>query len=270
MVVLYPTQMAAPSLSLFPWKYSFATFTTSPRITTRKFSSKMAINSICATLLTVPDSSRRKLPIFLFDVMDTLVRDPFYEDVPAFFRMSMKELLECKDPTVWIEFEKGLIDEPGLARNFFKDRRSFDLEGLKDCMKRGYSYIEGVEELLCALKKNGYEIHAFTNYPIWYQMIEDKLKLSTYLSWTFCSCIYGKRKPDADFYLEVLKYLDVEPGNCIFIDDRMRNVEAGTEVGFRGLQFKGVDSLRNDLSILGIDISKVNSNEDQDLPASIE
>lgn len=35
-------------------------------------------------------------------------------------------------------------------------------------MRRGYSYLEGVEGLLNSLKKNGYEIHAFTNYPIWY------------------------------------------------------------------------------------------------------
>lgn len=26
-------------------------------------------------------------------------------------RMSMKELIECKHPTAWIEFEKGIIDE---------------------------------------------------------------------------------------------------------------------------------------------------------------
>jgi hypothetical protein len=39
--------------------------------------------------------------------------------------------------------------------------------GLKNCMRRGYSYIEGVEELLHALKQNNYEIHAFSNYPIW-------------------------------------------------------------------------------------------------------
>ncbi|KAH0673558.1 hypothetical protein KY284_024645 [Solanum tuberosum] len=30
--------------------------------------------------------AQRKLPILLFDVMDTIVRDPFYHDVPAFFR----------------------------------------------------------------------------------------------------------------------------------------------------------------------------------------
>ncbi|KAL9681538.1 hypothetical protein QQ045_013323 [Rhodiola kirilowii] len=54
--------------------------------------------------------------------MDTVVRDPFYQDVPAFDQyelhqvkqkliMPMKELIECKHPTAWIEFEKGLISE---------------------------------------------------------------------------------------------------------------------------------------------------------------
>lgn len=42
------------------------------------------------------------------------------------------------------------------------------LAGLKDCMQRGYSYLDGVEELLGSLKQNGYEMHAATNYPIWY------------------------------------------------------------------------------------------------------
>lgn len=224
---------------------------------THKVSVKMPLKSISASSpsLTSVNSCKRKLPILLFDVMDTLVRDPFYDDIPSFFRMSMAELLECKHPTTWIEFEKGSIDELELARAFFKDGRSFDLEGLKNCMKSGYSYLEGVEELLHALKENGYEIHAFTNYPVWYQIIEEKLKLSTYLSWTFCSCIFGKRKPEADFYEEVLKHLNVEPGNCIFIDDRMKNIEAAIEAGFKGLRFKGVDLLRKDLSGLGVDLS---------------
>ncbi|KAJ0014700.1 hypothetical protein Pint_21319 [Pistacia integerrima] len=189
-------------------------------------------------------------------------------------RMPMKELIECKHPTAWLEFEKGLIDEMELARKFFKDGRPFDLEGLKNCMRRGYYYIEGVEELLFDLKQNNYEMHAFTNYPIWYRIIEDKLKISTYLSWTFCSCaigqlshelvlsyqtmtedVKGKRKPDPDFYLEVVRHLKVDSGDCIFIDDRLKNVEAATEVGIVGLQFKGADFLRRDLSQMGINVS---------------
>jgi len=99
-----------------------------------------------------------------------------------------------------------------LAKKFFNDGRSFDLEGLKECMVRAYEYIDGVEDILCCLKKNNYEMHAFANYPVWwvlsyfgtfvhgtwswdvfcrYKLIEDKLKLSKYLSWTFCSCRTG-------------------------------------------------------------------------------
>ncbi|GAB4855834.1 Flavin mononucleotide hydrolase 1, chloroplatic [Ancistrocladus abbreviatus] len=94
----------------------------------------------------------------------------------------------------WENCKNMLRDE--LARKFFKDGRQFDLEGrwsnllgLKLCMKRGYHYIDGVEGLLHALEQNNYEIHALTNYPVWYEMIEEKLRLSAYLSWTFCSCI---------------------------------------------------------------------------------
>ncbi|XP_021734403.1 flavin mononucleotide hydrolase 1, chloroplatic-like [Chenopodium quinoa] len=242
-----------PTIS-FPLKFSL-----DPPKSNSRSSITMKDSVNCSNFSTIVDSSaaieKKKLPILLFDVMDTLVRDPFYHDVPAFFGMSMKELMECKHPTAWSEFEMGLINEAELAKKFFKDGRHLDVEGLKACMKRGYSYLDGVEDLLQVLKRNNYEMHAFTNYPIWYQLIEDKLKLSTYLSWTFCSCTIGKLKPDPSFYSEAFKYLDVEPGSCIFVDDRIKNVEGAVSVGMVGLQFKGADVLRKDLSLLGLNVS---------------
>nr|AFK41397.1 unknown [Lotus japonicus] len=233
-------------------------FNTGLRTPTTRYSVNCTLKlslSASVTNMALPNTTNRKLPILLFDIMDTLVRDPFYEDVPAFFGMSFKELIDCKHPTAWLEFEKGSIDEMELARIFFKDGRDFDLEGLKTCMRNGYSYIDGIEQLLFTLKQNNFEMHAFTNYPTWYQLIEDKLKLSTYLSWTFCSCTHGKRKPDTEFYMEALRHLKVDPASCIFVDDRKRNVEAATEVGIRGVQFKNVNLLREELSLMGVDIS---------------
>lgn len=215
-------------------------------------SQKFEYSSMKNNLFASDDHQQQNQKILLFDIMDTIVRDPFYQDMPAFFQMTFKELIDSKHPTAWIDFELGLIDEMELARKFFKDGRPLDLEGLKNCMRRGYSYIQGVEELLRVLKQNSYEMHALTNYPIWYEMIEDKLKLSTYLSWSFCSCALGKRKPDPELYAEVARRLEVEPGNCIFIDDRMKNVEAAIEVGMLGLQFTDADKLSRDLSLLGI------------------
>ncbi|KAH1113862.1 hypothetical protein J1N35_007240 [Gossypium stocksii] len=222
-----------------------------PKLFSQVPRTRMAVNPTN----TSPSFNSRKLPILLFDIMDTIVRDPFYHDVPAFFGMSLKELIECKHPTAWLEFENGVIDEEELEGKFFKDRRPFDLQGLKNCMRRGYSYIDGVEQLLQDLKQNNYEMHAFTNYPIWYRIIEDKLNISKYLSWTFCSCMYGKRKPDPDFYLAVVEHLKVDPASCIFVDDRIKNVEAAVGVGITGLQFKNSDLLRQDLLRLGVDIA---------------
>ncbi|KAJ4848337.1 Flavin mononucleotide hydrolase 1, chloroplatic [Turnera subulata] len=229
-------------------------------VTTREsssssFKTRTRSKAVVVERCKMPRRKQEKLPVLLFDIMDTIVRDPFYEDVPRFFGMSFKELIDSKHPSSWVDFEKGIIDEMELARNFFKDGRSFDLEGLKKCMMNGYSYIDGVQELLCALKRNNYDMHAFTNYPIWYNLIEEKLSVSRYLSWTFCSCVTGKRKPDPDFYLDALRLLEVDPENCIFIDDRLGNVEAAIQVGMKGLQFKNADLLRADLSQLGIHLS---------------
>jgi hypothetical protein len=38
-----------------------------------------------------------------------------------------------------------------------------------------YDYLPGMQELLQKLKKKGYEMHVVSNYPSWYQLIEDKL-----------------------------------------------------------------------------------------------
>lgn len=41
--------------------------------------------SAVSSLAKPAPGSTGKLPVLLFDIMDTIVRDPFYEDIPAFF-----------------------------------------------------------------------------------------------------------------------------------------------------------------------------------------
>ncbi|MFQ6623721.1 hypothetical protein Gotur_003298 [Gossypium turneri] len=134
-------------------------------------------------------------------------------------------------------------------------------------MRRGYSYIDGVEQLLQDLKQNNYEMHAFTNYPICHDRIPKPMmnfiiiNLADLLPDGSLSALYvlcimnGKRKPDPDFYLAVVEHLKVDPASCIFVDDRIKNVEAAVGVGITGLQFKNSDLLRQDLLRLGVDIA---------------
>jgi hypothetical protein len=63
-------------------------------------------------------------------MQDTIVYDPFYHHMPAYFNLSFKELLAAKHPTAWIEFERGLISEADFLDKFFADGRAFDGPGL--------------------------------------------------------------------------------------------------------------------------------------------
>jgi hypothetical protein len=61
---------------------------------------------------------------------DTIVADPFFEHMPAFFSLSFQDLLAAKHPTAWLEFERDEISEAQLFDKFFRDGRGFDGPGL--------------------------------------------------------------------------------------------------------------------------------------------
>jgi HAD superfamily hydrolase (TIGR01509 family) len=186
--------------------------------------------------------------VLLLDVMSTLVRDPFYEDVPRLFGASLDALVSAKDPHAWPAFECDAIDEGQLAARFFLDRREVDVTALKRTMADGYAWLEGVEPLLAELSAAGVEMHALSNYPHWYTLIEEKLQLRRYLRWTFVSCKTGLRKPDVQAYRHAAAALGVQPGAVTFVDDRRDNCEAAAGVGMAAVHFTDGARLRRQLA----------------------
>lgn len=185
--------------------------------------------------------------VLLLDVMDTLVRDPFFEDMPSFFGLSFKELVRSLTPGAWVEFEHGRIDETTFLDRFFHDRRTFDREAFLQRVRAGYRFLDGIESLLTELQNTSVSMHTLSNYPIWYRMIEEELELSRFVSWTFVSCETGLRKPDPEAYRNASKKLGVRASQCLFVDDRESNCEAARAVGMRACVFRDVETLRRDL-----------------------
>jgi FMN phosphatase YigB (HAD superfamily) len=192
------------------------------------------------------------MTVLLLDVMGTLVREPFYEDVPAFFGMSLEALLRDKHPQSWIDFEHGRIDEPTYLQRFFADGREVDGPGLLATMEAGFELLPGVAPLLDALKAAGVPMHALSNYPVWWRRIEARLRLSRWLEWSFVSCELDLRKPDPAIYLEAARRLDRTPSDCLFVDDRLENVRAAEGVGMVGIVFRDAATLRTALEARGV------------------
>ncbi|HCP47297.1 MAG TPA: hypothetical protein DIU15_14745 [Deltaproteobacteria bacterium] len=187
-----------------------------------------------------------KPPAILFDVMDTLVHDP-YRQMPQFFGLSWEELAAARTPGHWPDFETGRIDEKSFLDGFFEDRRPYDQEGFLDIFESGYRWLPGMESILSELQNLGRELHVLSNYPLWYQRIETKLKLSQYLPWTFVSCHTGVRKPAVEAFLGAAETLGRPPQECLFIDNMSHNCEAARAVGMDAIVFVDAATLRRAL-----------------------
>ncbi|MEZ6186870.1 MAG: HAD-IA family hydrolase [Planctomycetota bacterium] len=166
----------------------------------------------------------------LWDVLGTLVEDP-YPRVPEWLGLEPGALLAEKDPRAWIDFELGAVDQATYAARFFRDRRSWDAEGLFARIRAAYAWRPGAEALVAELAARGVEQHALSNYPVWYQWIEARLGVARYVPWSFVSCRRGVRKPDPEAFAGALRELGVAPGDVHFVDDQPANRRAAEALG---------------------------------------
>ncbi len=190
------------------------------------------------------------MTVLLWDVMDTLVYDPFNREIPEYFGLTHAELLAQKHPTAWIELEHGRLEPQAYLRTMFRDPRQIDPERFERHVRSAYRFMEGTEALLKELATQGTEMHALSNYPVWYRWIEDELSLSRYVKWSFVSCQTGLRKPDPEAFRHAAEQLGRSPGDCVFIDDRQKNCDAAASVGMRTIRFESASQIRDALTEL--------------------
>jgi FMN hydrolase / 5-amino-6-(5-phospho-D-ribitylamino)uracil phosphatase len=193
------------------------------------------------------------IPVVMCDVLDTLVADPFTRGMAEHLGFDdFKEFLDAKTPDIWPDFELGRVSEDQLSRHFFKDKsRRLDVPAMKRFLLKAYAFNPGVEDMLRFLRESGVELHAFSNYPIWFTLIEQSLKLEREhgVRWTFVSACEGLRKPSLTAFERAAANANVSVSDCLLIDDRQVNCDAARAAGFaHAIRFesagKAVDELR--------------------------
>jgi len=60
------------------------------------------------------------------------------------------------------------------------------------------------------------------------------------------------RKPNLKFFRYVLDDLNTSPSECVFIDDKQKNVDGAKECGMKGIVFSSVNQLKKELVNLGV------------------
>jgi len=191
----------------------------------------------------------------MFDVMDTLVRDPFRTTMPAFFGLSFAELLAAKHPTAWIDFELGRLSHEEFCASFFTDGRPVDADGLLAAMREAYEWLPGQEALLARAVAAGFSCHAASNYPCWHATVEERLGLSRHLRWTAVSCYphIAARKPSPAFFAAAAAAAGAgSSSELLLIDDVLANCEGARSAGWQAIHFSSSEQLEAELAELGV------------------
>ena len=105
------------------------------------------------------------------------------------------------------------------------------------------SYIDIYREVfpvLSELKKKGHRIFVLSNTSkVFYDLLEDQLSpLKELLDGFVLSCDIKAIKPDLAMFKEILDKYQLDPVNCVFLDDIEDNTIAAEKLGIKAYQVK--------------------------------
>ena len=125
-----------------------------------------------------------------------------------------------------------------------------------DQFRRGFWEGDRLDQELVSLirhmRDQGYQTALLSNAPRDLRDYLGKLGIDDAFDIIVVSGEVGMMKPSPEIYHHILKLLDVEPEEAVFIDDMSANVEAARRVGLHATRFRGVAPLRVWLRDLGI------------------
>jgi HAD superfamily hydrolase (TIGR01509 family) len=188
--------------------------------------------------------------VVAFDLMDTVVRDPYREALEAATGRTIDELFARRSPRVYPALERDEIDEDTYWRSYADVGIDVDPAEFHRVRRDGTRWLPGMGELLDGLA-GVVERVAASNYPRWVDDLAAE-RLGGRFDHVLASCHLGVRKPDTAFFQAMLARLRRSADEVLFVDDRVENVGGAREVGIAAHRYRSADEVRRWLAGHGV------------------
>ena len=156
----------------------------------------------------------------------------------------------------WPDFMKGKISEDKFWLVYLKTAGGkIDVEKAKEIYRKHQSADKSTIKIIEKLKSR-YRIVALTNISKeWLEYKKKKFDLDRYFEFIVSSCYEESSKSGEEIYKKTLERLTLPAEECLFIDDRERNILIAKKLGFKTILFRGAKELERKLKELGINYS---------------
>ena len=144
---------------------------------------------------------------------------------------------------LWERLDLGTLTREELVLKVVSLIGSIYQEKVQEVVWNWPSYIEIYTEvfpLLVRLKEKGNRIFVLSNTsPVFYELLEEQLSpLNEILDGFVLSCDIKAIKPDPKMFEEILHKYQLDPANCIFLDDVKDNTKMAESLGIKAYQVK--------------------------------
>ena len=168
------------------------------------------------------------------------------EDATCFMQKVLSEKvnnemdLELHEFSYYIEQQKRLWPEYAEAIDIF-DKHYIDVfTGETD----------GIRDLMLSLKAHGYRLLGLSNWSSRVYDVMDKFDIFNLIEDSLISKDVHQLKPNKDIYMSFLQKFNVKADECVFIDDKHKNIEGCKAVGMAGVVFRNTQQSTQEINEL--------------------
>lgn len=194
----------------------------------------------------------------IFDIGNVLADfawKPFFKT----FGLSEEEIKVLAEATVfskdWVEYDLGNITDEEILNRFCKNAPQFtDL--LHEIDKNWKGIILKTSHAIpwiISLKKQGYQVLFLSNFSEKARReCAEALDFVPYMDGGIFSHEVHMVKPYPEIYQLLLDTYQLDPQECLFIDDTLENLTAAEKFGINTIQFKTKEQVLDELDALNI------------------
>lgn len=139
---------------------------------------------------------------------------------------------------VWVELDRGVIPENEIIDEMVKVAPQYEAD-IRRFFKEGKAFVvkafDYAADWIKELKSRGYKVYLLSNYPKEYFELHTHNELSfvSLVDGKVISAMVGMIKPDAGIYQCLFDKYNLNPEECVFIDDRLRILRVAESLAWR-------------------------------------
>ena len=153
--------------------------------------------------------------------------------------------------SIWIETDRGVWSDEQILSALCENAPEYKEEVKKfwDHIDLAIEQFPYTKEWISGMKKEGLHVYILSNYgKKTFELTKDTaLDFLPLTDGAIFSYTVKQIKPDLEIYETLLNQYQLKPEECVFIDDRMENIEGAKKAGIHGICFKTIEQVKEDL-----------------------